>query len=67
MGVVIVVPAFAKREKRDPPIIAGIVSGGEAAVAPHVGCGIDQPGGMQADDDAQATAPENERKSANGI
>ena len=64
MGVVIVVPAFAEGDQRDPPVIAGIVARVEAARAPHVRDGVDQPGGVQADDDAQADAPQHQRKAA---
>ena len=55
--VVIVVPAFAEGHQRDPPVVARIVAGGKAARSPHVGGGVDQPSGMQADDDAQAKFP----------
>ena len=37
MGVVIVVPAFAAGEEGDPPVIAGVVLGLEAALAPRGG------------------------------
>src|ERR1700742_2759542 len=40
MGVVIVVPAFAAREQSDPPVIAGVVFGLEAALAPEVRCRV---------------------------
>jgi hypothetical protein len=58
MGVVVVVPAFAEGEKCDPEAVAGGVRCGEAARTPHVGCRVDQPGGVQADDGAQEDAPE---------
>ena len=59
MGVVVVVPAFAAGEQRDPPAVAGVVAGFKAAAAPHVGGGVDQPGGVQAERDAQQNAPQN--------
>src|SRR6478735_2010834 len=34
--VVVVVPALAEREERDPPAVARVVLGVEAAAAPHV-------------------------------
>ncbi len=64
MRMVIVVPAFAKGEQRHPPAIAGIVACGEAAPAPEVSSGVDQPGGMQADHHAHADSPEKQGGSA---
>jgi hypothetical protein len=58
VGVVVVVPAFAAGEQGDPPVVAGVVLGLEAALAPEVGGGVDQPGGVQADDDAEEGSPE---------
>ena len=49
VGVVVVVPAFAAGEQGDPPGVAGVVLGLKAARAEHVGGGVDQPGGVQAD------------------
>src|ERR1700674_4645301 len=43
MRVVVVVPAFAERDQRNPPAIAGIIAGFKAAVAPQVRGRIDQP------------------------
>ena len=58
VGVVVVVPAFAAGEQSDPPVVAGVVLGFEAARAPEVGGGVDEPGGVQADDDAEEGSPE---------
>ena len=58
VGVVVVVPAFAAGEESDPPVVAGVVAGLEAALAPEVGGGVDQPGGVQAEGDAQEGSPE---------
>jgi len=58
MGVVVVVPAFAAGEDRDPPVIAGVVFGLEAALTPEVGSRIDEPGGVEADGDAEEGSPE---------
>jgi hypothetical protein len=58
MGVVIVVPAFAAGEHGDPEAVAGIVAGFEAAAAPEMGGGVDQPGGVQAEGNAEEDAPE---------
>src|SRR3984957_16131473 len=59
VGVVVVVPAFAAGEESDPPVVAGVVLGLEAALAPEVSGGVDEPGGMEADGDAQEGSPEN--------
>jgi len=59
VGVVVVVPAFATGEQSDPPTVAGVVLGLEAAVTPDVGGGVDQPGGVEADGDAKEGSPEN--------
>src|SRR5215469_2883594 len=53
VGVVVVVPAFTAGEQSDPPVVAGVVAGVEAAGAPHVGGRIDEPGYVQAKGDAQ--------------
>src|SRR5205814_1240934 len=53
MGVVVVVPAFAAGEQRDPPAITGVVLGLEAAVAPEMSGGVHQPGGVETDGDPQ--------------
>ena len=59
VGVVVVVPAFAAGEQSDPPVIAGVVLGLEAALAPEMRCGVDQPGGVKAEGDAKEGSPEN--------
>ncbi len=64
VGVVVVVPAFAAGEERDPPGVAGVVFGLEAARADEVGGGVDQPGGVQADDDAEEGSPEHHGEAA---
>jgi hypothetical protein len=64
VGVVVVVPAFAAGEQGDPPGVARIVLGLEAARADQVGGGVDQPGGVQADDHAQEGSPEHHAEAA---
>src|SRR6266567_8831324 len=49
VGVVIIVPSFAAGEQGYPPVIAGVIAGFEAAATPEVGCGVDQPSGMEAE------------------
>ena len=62
--VVVIVPPLAKGKQRHQPIVTGIIAGRESARAPHV-CGrIDQPGAMQAYDDAEADSLQHHGKSA---
>ena len=61
MGVMVVVPSFAKGQQRHPEAVARGVSGGKSARAPHVGGGVDQPGGVQAEHGAKEDAPAAER------
>jgi hypothetical protein len=58
MGVVVVVPAFAAGEESDPPVIAGVVLGLEAALAPEVGGGVDEPGGVETEGNAEEGSPQ---------
>jgi hypothetical protein len=58
VSMVVVVPAFPAGEERDPPVVAGVVLGLEAALAPEVGRGVDQPGGVKAESDAEEGSPE---------
>jgi hypothetical protein len=58
VGVVVVVPAFAAGEQSDPPVVAGIILGFEAAPAPEVGGGVDEPGRVESDSDAKEGSPE---------
>src|SRR6202042_922097 len=67
VGVVVVVPAFAAGEDGDPPVVAGVVLGLEAALAPEVGGGVDQPGGVEPDGDAEEGSPENHAESADDV
>jgi hypothetical protein len=64
VGVVVVVPAFAEGEEGDPEAVAGGVGGVEATRAPHVGGGVDEPGGVEAEDGAEEDSPEEIRPSA---
>ena len=66
VGVMVVVPAFAERQQRDPPRVLRIVLRREAAAAPHVRGGVDQPGRVQADHHAQEDRPVDERPAADG-
>ena len=67
MRVMVIVPAFAERNQRYPPVVARIVVGGKPPRAPHVRRRVDQPGGVQPEHDAQGrcpTAPSKSRRSA---
>jgi hypothetical protein len=65
--VVVVVPALAAGEHGDPPVVAGVVLGVEAALAPEVGGGVDQPGGVKTDGDAEEGSPEDHAESADEV
>src|ERR1700722_10981261 len=67
LGVMVVVPAFAKGQNGDPETVSGSVAGFVALRAPHMRGGIHQPGGMQADDGAQEDSPEEPGPAANRI
>ena len=67
VGVVVVVPAFAAGEESDPPVVAGIVLGLEAALAPEVGCRVDEPGGVKADGDAEEGSPEDHAEGTDDV
>jgi hypothetical protein len=65
MGVMIIVPALAEGEESDKEIVGGMIAGGEAARTPDVRGGIDEPGGVEAENGAEKDAPEEKRPSAN--
>jgi len=67
MSVVVVVPAFAAGEHGDPPVVAGVVLGLEAALAPEVGCGVNEPGSVEADGDAEEGSPEKHADCSNDV
>src|SRR5262245_23197579 len=54
----VVVPAFAKGENRDPETVRGLVPGFVTLRTPHMRGGIDQPGGVQTDDNTHKHPPE---------
>ena len=64
VSVVVVVPAFAAGEDGDPPVVAGLVAGVEAARTEEVGGGVDEPGSVEADDDAKEGSPEHHAETA---
>src|SRR5229473_2738604 len=53
VGVVVVVPAFAKRHQRHPPRVLRVVLRGEAPAPPHVRGGVDEPRRVEPDHDAE--------------
>ena len=58
MRVMVVVPPFAEREQRNPPVIGRVIARLEAARAPDVRRRIHQPGSVQADGGPEEDAPE---------
>src|SRR4051812_18316095 len=58
MGVMIVMPAFAKGEQRHPPTVARILAGIKASTSPHVRRRVDQPSGVQRQRYAQEDSPQ---------
>jgi hypothetical protein len=67
VGVMVVVPAFAAGEESDPPVIAGVVFGFEAALAPEVSGGVDQPSGVEAESDAEEGSPEKHAEGSDDV
>ena len=63
-GVMIVVPAFAKGQDRDPETVRGIVAGHKALRSPHVRGGIYEPGGVESEHGADKRAPQQVGQSA---
>src|SRR5690348_11365204 len=66
MRVMIVVPALAEGEDCYQPVVGRKVLSGKAARAPQVGGGIDRPGGMETEHDAQENSPQHPLPSADG-
>src|ERR1700746_3200025 len=62
----IVVPALTKREQRYPQAVPGIIAGTKTPSSPHVGGGVDQPGGVEPDDRAEKDTPQDVTPSADG-
>ena len=60
----VVVPALAGSQERNPPVIPGIISGRESAATPHVRSRIDQPSRVEAYDCPEADAPQQEWNTA---
>jgi hypothetical protein len=67
MGVVVVVPAFAASEESDPPVVAGVVLGLEAALTPEVRRRVDEPGGVEAYGDAKEGSPEDHAEGSDEV
>src|SRR5262245_33409403 len=64
MRMMVVMPALAETDEGDPPVIPRIIASLEAARAPHVTAGIDQPGAMVPHHDTQADSPEHQAKTS---
>src|SRR5207247_1721668 len=67
VGVVVVVPALAAGEQSDPPVVARVVLGLEASLAPEVGGGVHEPRGVKADGNAEEGSPENHAECADDV
>src|SRR5690348_544163 len=66
MCVMIIVPALAGGDESNPPVVPGIIAGGESAAAPHVRNLVDQPCAVETDDDPEADAPQHVWNTADG-
>src|SRR5437660_1132234 len=64
MRMMIIVPAFAKGEDRDPPVVGGEIVGDKAARAPSVGDGVHHPGAVQAHYGADENSPQQKWQTA---
>src|SRR5215467_8401951 len=67
MGMVIVVPAFAEGEERNPPAVGREIPRGKAPRAPAVGRRIHQPCRVQAKYGAQESSDKEKRQAADGV
>ena len=68
VGVVVVVPALAAGEQGDPPAVARVIAGLEAACAVEVRGRVDEPGGVQADDYAEeGSLDEHGKRAVDGV
>jgi hypothetical protein len=66
VSVVIVVPAFAPSEDRDPQAVGGKIASGEAARPPGMSGGIDEPRGVQTESSAEENPPQHGGYAADG-
>src|SRR5579863_4989109 len=55
--VMVVVPSFAARQQRNPPAVARVVASLKAPASPKVRGRVHQPGGMEAERDAERHTP----------
>ena len=60
VAVVVVVPAFAQGDEGEPEVVAALVGGFEALIAPDVGEAVDEEGAVQEEDGADKEAPDEE-------
>src|SRR5216117_2345669 len=64
MRMMIIMPAFAKGEDRDPPVVGGEIVSDKAARAPSVGDGVHHPGAVQAHYGADENSPQQKWQTA---
>ena len=58
MGVMTIVPTLTKGEQRHPETVSGGITGGKPLCSPHMGGGVYQPGGVQANNRTEEDAPQ---------
>ena len=58
MGMMVVVPAFAKRQQRHPKAVFGGVPGRKPLRSPHMSGRVHEPSGVEANDGAKEDAPQ---------
>ena len=64
MGVMVVMPSFSEGKQCNPEAVSGGVCGLVSPRAPHVGGGVNQPGGVEIQDRAEEDAPKENGPSA---
>ena len=67
VGVVVIVPAFAVSQQRDPPQVRRPVASRVRAITPDVARGIDQPGRMEHEDRPDEPAPDQPAHAADRV
>src|SRR5271165_3220965 len=63
----VVVPAFAEAQERDPPVVGRAVAGAERLIANRMRCAVDQPGAVIREHEAREKSPDDERPATDQI
>src|SRR5260370_5424609 len=58
MGMMVIVPALAKRQQRYPEAVPGGVTSRKPSCSPHMSGRVHQPGGVEANDRTKEDAPQ---------